>query len=684
MPTGSLPRRAPAPSRAPSASRAPSRPPSRPLRRRAASLLAVLVALLGLMLAGATAASAHAALLSTDPAENSVVQVAPTEVTLHFSEQVTLATDDLRVFDAAGKRVDSGPTGHAGSDDTTAQVQLASGLAQGTYTVAWRAISADTHPVSGAFTFSYGHASATTAVAGEQATKGNPVVGALYGGSRSVQYGSYALLVGAVVMVLVCWPRGVRLRSVQRLMLGGWAGLLLSTVAELLLRGPYAAASGFGGVFNLSLIQQSLNEKLGTLLIVRVLLLAAVGVFLSLLAGQAGVGRDPDAEGTADDDTDEADAADTAADARQERRLRVWLGAAWAVLAVALALTWALGDHASVGMQVGLAVPLDVIHILSMACWLGGLATVLVGLRRPQAEGGVGAEQVARFSTIAMCSVAALVGTGVYQAWRGLGSWDALISTTYGRLLLVKIGAVLVMLAAAWMSRRWTAILRNTPQPQAPAEADADDLDAADLEDTDAAETDAAETDPVRRAQLARQRALRAGVVTQRARAASPARGMLLRSVLLEVTFAVVVLVVTTLLTNTAPGRAVTQQNAAVAATRNPPVDVTLPFNTGGPGDNADGRVTIQIDPARTGLNTLHASVLGHDGKPVSVPELDVSLSLAAKDLGPLPVTLTQVGVGHWTAANLELPLQGTWLLQVSVRSDAIDETTVYTNIKVG
>ncbi|WP_052069597.1 copper resistance CopC/CopD family protein [Streptacidiphilus albus] len=659
----------------------------RPLHRRIGALLGALATLFALMLAGATAASAHAALLSTDPAEGTVVQTAPTEVTLHFSEQVTLSPDDLRVFDPSGKQVTSGSTGHAGNDDTTAQVQLGSGLAEGTYTVAWRAISADTHPVSGAFTFSYGHASATTSVAGEQAPKGNALVGALYGGSRSVQYGAYALLIGSVVLVLRCWPRGVRLRSVQRLMLGGWVALLLSTVAELLLRGPYAQAGGLGGVFDLSLIQQSLGERLGTLLVVRVLLLAAVGVFLAVLAGQAGIGAEPAAEAPAPEaDPDRAEGAGTGP--RQELRVRVVLGVAWAVLAVALACTWALGDHASVGMQVALAVPLDMVHILSMACWLGGLATVLVGLRRSEADGGIGAVQVARFSTIAMCSVAALVGTGVYQAWRGLGSWGALVSTTYGQLLLVKIGAVLVMLAAAWMSRRWTAVLRDQPAPAAavtPAGDEAAGAEPAGTESADAEQPDTEQSDdPVRRAQLARQQALRAGVVDRRARDASPARGMLLRSVLLEVSFAVVVLIVTTLLTNSAPGRAVTEQKAAFAATQNLPVNVTLPFNTGGSGDNAVGKVNIEIDPARTGLNTLHAYVFDSKGQPVDVPELDVSLSLAAKQLGPLPVSLDHVDVGHWAAANLELPLQGSWLMAVSIRSDAIDETTVSTTIQVG
>ena len=664
-------------------SRTSPRRPARPLHRRVGALLGALTTLLALMLAGATAASAHAALLSTDPAEGSIVQTAPTEVTLHFSEQVTLSPDDVRVFDPSGKQVTSGSTGHAGNDDTTAQVQLGSGLAEGTYTVAWRAISADTHPVSGAFTFSYGRASATTSVAGEQAPKGSALVGALYGGSRSVQYGAYALLIGSVVLVLRCWPRGVRLRSVQRLMLGGWVALLLSTVAELLLRGPYAQAGGLGGVFNLTLIQQSLGERLGTLLVVRILLLAAVGVFLAVLAGQAGVGAEPPAEGEAESGSEDG-SEDARADPGQELRVRIVLGVVWAVLAVALACTWALGDHASVGMQVALAVPLDVVHILSMACWLGGLAAVLVGLRRSEADGGIGAVQVARFSTIAMCSVAALVGTGVYQAWRGLGSWGALVSTTYGQLLLVKIGAVLVMLAAAWMSRRWTAVLRDQPTPEPAEDLPAEDPAAEDASADEPVGEDARTDDPVRRAQLARQQALRAGVADRRAREASPARGMLLRSVLLEVSFAVVVLVVTTLLTNSAPGRAVTEQKAALAATQNLPVNVTLPFNTGGSGDNAVGKVNIEIDPARTGLNTLHAYVFDSKGKPVDVPELDVSLSLAAQQLGPLPVPLDHVDIGHWAADNLELPLQGSWLLVVNVRSDAIDETTVSTTIQVG
>ncbi len=64
-----------------------------------------------------------------------------------------------------------------------------------------------------------------------------------------------------------------------------------------------------------------------------------------------------------------------------------------------------------------------------------------------------------RFSRLAFASVAVLVVTGVYQSWRGLGSWDALAGTTYGRLLTLKLVAVALLLGAAAVSRRWTARL---------------------------------------------------------------------------------------------------------------------------------------------------------------------------------------------------------------------------------
>ena len=55
--------------------------------------------------------------------------------------------------------MDTPKAAHIGGDRTTAAVKLPAGLKDGTYVVAWRVTSADSHPVSGAFSFSIGQPS---------------------------------------------------------------------------------------------------------------------------------------------------------------------------------------------------------------------------------------------------------------------------------------------------------------------------------------------------------------------------------------------------------------------------------------------------------------------------------------------------------------------------------------------
>ncbi|WP_181796883.1 copper resistance CopC family protein, partial [Streptomyces sp. WELS2] len=132
--------------------RATRRPPAG--RSRAALLLPVL--LLGLLLATAAPASAHAVLRASDPADGTVLRTAPRHVTLRFSESVGLPADSFRIYGPGNHRVRTAPAGHAPGESGTARVTLPARLAPGTYTVAWRVVSADSHPVSGALTFSVG------------------------------------------------------------------------------------------------------------------------------------------------------------------------------------------------------------------------------------------------------------------------------------------------------------------------------------------------------------------------------------------------------------------------------------------------------------------------------------------------------------------------------------------------
>ncbi|WP_371517769.1 FixH family protein [Kitasatospora sp. NBC_01300] len=671
--------------------------------RRIAGLLGTLGALLALMLAGAGPAAAHATLESTDPHQNSVVATAPQAVTLTFSESVSLSSDSVRVLDPAGKAVDTGNPGHADGKADTARVGLNSGLANGTYTVAWRAVSEDSHPIGGAFTFSIGAPSDTSVSATAlQGAKADGLVSALYGTGRTVAYAAFALLAGVAAFVLICWPEGATRRRMQRLLMTGWAALLTSTVAVLMLRGPYERGSGIGKALDLSLVRATLDERIGTALAARLLLLAASGVFLSLLVGQLGQPARPAAQpggagttgtggsagsagSTGDEEAEEAELRELEQRVaeRPQREARLGLGVAGLVLSIALAATWVGADHASVGIQVWLSLPLGMLHLIAMALWLGGLAALLVALRE-----GVGAQVVDRFSKVAFGSVAVLAATGVYQSWRGLGSWGALTGTEYGRLLLVKTGCVAVMLGAAWFSRTWLARLRAAPAEAAEVEP------AAVPEPVGVAA--AHSEDPLRQAQLARQQAARESA--GRERGLTPTRAGLRRSVLVEALVAVAVLVVTTMLTNSPPGRVASEVKAgAVAPAAGPAaggapapqtepgrtVELKLPYDTKGRTPNAKGTATVTLNPARTGSNEVHLALTGADGQPVDVPEVQLAFTLPDRDLGPLPVALTPEGTGRWSG-TAQLPLAGTWVVSVQIRSSDIDQTTPTQQFKIG
>ena len=122
------------------------------MTRYAAALLAGVV----LALAPAAPAAAHASLVETDPAEGQVLAESPGEARLTFDETVSVAASGVQVFDAQGEAV----TSEAATRDAVLTVDLPDTLAEGTYVVSWRVVSADGHPVAGALTFSVGQPSA--------------------------------------------------------------------------------------------------------------------------------------------------------------------------------------------------------------------------------------------------------------------------------------------------------------------------------------------------------------------------------------------------------------------------------------------------------------------------------------------------------------------------------------------
>ncbi|NEB82053.1 copper resistance protein CopC/CopD [Streptomyces sp. SID14478] len=622
-------------------------------------LVLLLLAVTGALLAGAAPASAHAALTGSDPKQGAVVETAPQQVSLTFSEDVAMSSGAVRVLDPAGKRVDSGKV--ANPSGTTYTVGLHSGLPDGTFTVAYQVVSADSHPVSGAFTFSIGAPSKTSAVLTDQ-NAGGGVVGGLYGVARYVSYAGFIVLVGGAAFVLGCWPRGAGIRPVQRVVVGGWTALTAATLAMLLMRGSYTGSGKLGDIFDMSLLGQVLQTKTGAALTSRLLLLAAAALFIAVLFG-AYVKRAEDG------------------DKKEVKDLTFGLAIGGAVVAAGLAATWAMAEHASTGIQAGLAMPVDVLHLLAVATWLGGLTTLLVALyRAPSIEGTA----VRRFSRVAFCSVVTLAATGLYQSWRQVGSWSALTGTRYGQLLLLKVGLVAVLVGIAWISRKWTGRLSEQLSPRSAAATVVEQRTAEKKKEPVTVGGGTKKDDPERAAQLARQRAAVATAREKRIRDGDPHRFGLRRSVLAEAGVAIVLLAVTTVLTATEPGRTEEEAKSATSAAQaqSGPLSLKMPFDTGG--TDGKGTVLLDLDPGRTGNNEMHVYVERPNGKAFDIPEVKIAFTLEAKKIGPLSVVPDHIATGHWTASGVQIPGAGDWKIAVTVRTSDIDQVTVTKNAKIG
>ncbi|MFI9549265.1 copper resistance protein CopC [Streptomyces sp. NPDC052016] len=613
-------------------------------------LLGALLVLL--LFAGAGQASAHAALRGADPADGSVVKTAPRSITLTFTESVGLLDDSFRVFDPGNRRVETGRARHADGRPDTARVTLPGKLGTGTFTVAWRVVSADSHPIAGAFTFSVGAPSATRAPLSTGPVE-DPATAGLFKIGRYLAYGAAAVLIGTALFVAVCRPPEVR--PLRRPLVAAWSVFTGSTVLLLLLRAPYETGAGPAQALDPSGLTRTLSGRPGIALAVRLALLAATAVLFL----------------------------------RQRRRERLSPAtlAAASVLAVGLALTWAAAEHASAGIQVPAAMTSSVLHLLAMAAWLGGLTALLTLLRR----GALPAAVAARFSRLAAASVAVLAVTGVYQSWRGLGSLDALTDSSYGRLLLAKLAAVALLLTAGTLSRRWTGRLAR-----AETAATGDTQETRATEGTTAVETEAkakvtVDVGAMNRAPVRERVPQPAGgpSLPDEPPAGQPPltpaedahRRALRRSVLAEVVVSVVVLGFTTVLTGTLPARAEAEAATAEQSAGLPVASVTtIPFDAGATGGR--GTVQITLDPGRVGDNSVQAVVYGPDGGFADIPELRLSFTLPSQDVGPLDAGLTDRG-GYWSATSVNLPIAGDWEMKVTVRTSEIDQVSETRKVRI-
>lgn len=305
---------------------------------------------------------------------------------------------------------------------------------------------------------------------------------------------------------------------------------------------------------------------------------------------------------------------------------------AGAVLAASSVLP--VGHSRSAG-PAWLMMPADVLHVLTGAIWFGGLLGLVILLIRTLARPGPDTDPqptatvVGRFSMLAGASLVTLAATGTVQALLILPEPQALTETNYGRTLLVKIGLTLVAAAIASYNHFWLV-------PQ---------------------------------------------VRDVRTRTDGVAK--LRRTALNEV--AIIALAVVT---------------AGVLVGQSPVTDEPGPsqpreFTAALGQSRVQGQFKVQgrIEPARVGGNTVEWSIVdaaGRKARPVELPRLrafhrasGLGPLVAATTTGGAPGTTTPDGAGWSYRSTLDLPLSGTWRIELAARLSKFDEPVTQIEIEI-
>lgn len=369
-----------------------SRRTLRPLLVVVALAAAVLVALPGV-------AGAHAVLLQISPQPDAVLDSAPAQVELRFNETVSIAKDAVIVLDPSGEPV-------AGIESRVEGPSVVADLLEltqdGSYTVGWRIVSADGHPLQGAYLF---HLRTRTLVEPLDVGSGgdSTLVDVLRVAGTTVALGGLiALAVGLV--------RTNRWRArPDRATVWPWNLVAVGTLV-VLAAAVLAVGSDVGDSLRVVLDTASGRAALVAWL------LALVGVVL-------GAARAP--------------------------------GVAVAAAVGATTVAIGLGGHALSLPPLALSAPLTVAHVLAAAVWLVALLW-LMGVSSKASDAEVDRRSVVRVTPWGVGSVLVLGSTGAVLVLDRV-PLDQLTSSTYGRLSMLKLG----LLAAAVGLALWNRSRRS-------------------------------------------------------------------------------------------------------------------------------------------------------------------------------------------------------------------------------
>lgn len=406
-------------------------------------LLAIAGTVFFFLVGTAQLAQAHNSFDDSVPRDGAVLTVAPTTWAATFKKSVPLASASGEVVDASGVRTALAAP-RQGPSDKEIVFDLPPNLS-GNITARWRLIGTDGHVISGRISLSISApASATTLgpvqqpspdtsetivapapLQSENFVTPEPVRVAL----RLVNYAALVLLGGLLFVEYYLAKGSVTTFAARRIVRASTIALVVAPLASffIFLNDVRDTGESFTSAFSTAL---SLTP--GLMLAAR----AAIGVLLAGFLHFA---------------------------IQQGEMTKPFLhriGALFIISCVALAY----GGHSRSQAVPLLGIPADVLHVIGISLWLGGLAALLLVVI-PAVSTEQSLEAFTRFGRVAHPAFIVILVTGVMQSLRLHGGITTLFSTTHGLLLLVKIAVVLIMVKFAAKNRQTiaTQVRRGSP-----------------------------------------------------------------------------------------------------------------------------------------------------------------------------------------------------------------------------
>lgn len=342
---------------------------------------------------------AHANLNRSEPNANQRLDESPQEIRLWFTEPLEAQFSKIELYDSQGKKL-SLQASKVDEADPGQLILPVENLPEDVYTVAWQVVSqTDGHLTQGSFPFSLGMVSGQAQSISVALSDSIPIPSAVI---RWINLVSLALLVGSVAFRVFVWYPAVPKEGYPlvdyRMRLVIWFGWIAAGIASLLVL--WLQSSIISGDV-LAIITAT---RFGQLLLMRWGLWLVFGIVLW---------RAP----------------------RPYFSTHIILF----VLAALILLTQSLFSHASGASDNNASIVADWMHLLAMGTWVGGLLQLFIVIAPIRKSLPHLSFIVVHFSNMARVSVMILTITGVYAAWLHIGSLEAMLTTSYGQAMLVKL-----------------------------------------------------------------------------------------------------------------------------------------------------------------------------------------------------------------------------------------------------